>query len=163
MDPILAVLEQGSMFFRLFGIILIHLQSSNRSSTASRLSLGQSLFVNVSALTSISKLSLSLAEFSQVESCDLFSLLNLLLVRLDLRLKLINESLHALMVLPVLIRGISHLLDTSLRFTKVLVSITTSAGFSINFRFQLANSGFHLVHSFFATLQSIGLSLIKAC
>merc|ERR1711922_30719 len=81
-------------------------------------------------------LRLSLAEFSQVKSSNLFSFLNLLLVRLDLRLKLINQSLHTLMILPVFIRSISHLLDASLRFAQVLDSISTSACFSINFRFQ---------------------------
>merc|ERR1719483_2076456 len=80
---------------------------------------------------------------------------------LDLRLKLINKSLHALMILPVLIGSISHLFDASLGLAQVLDSITTSESFSINFRCQLTNPAFHLVHCLLASLQSVSLGLIK--
>merc|ERR1719195_793900 len=139
----------------------MYLQGSDRSRTSPSLSLGQSLFIEVSSLSSISKLGLSLTEFGQVECSNLFSFLNLLLVRLDLRLKLIDQSLHALMVLPILIRSIGHLLDASLRLAQVLASISTSTGFSINFRFQFANSSLHLVHSLLTSLQSIRFCFIK--
>merc|ERR1712154_526113 len=129
--------------------IPVHLHS-NRSGTAFCFSFSQSLLIEVSALSSISKLGLSLAELGQVQSSNLFGLFNLLLVGFDLSLKLINESLHALVILPVLIRSISHLLDAPLRFTKVLVGISASTCLSINFRFQLADSSLHFVHGLLA-------------
>merc|ERR1712083_834580 len=89
----------------------IFLQSSNRCSTS--LSLSQSLLIEISPFFSICQLSMSIAELGKVKGSDLFGFLNLLLVRLDLGLQLINESLHALMVLPVFIRSIGLLLDTS--------------------------------------------------
>merc|ERR1712020_377401 len=75
--------------------------------------LSQSFFIEVGMFLSISQLGMSITEFSQVES-NLFSLLNLLFVRLDLRLQLVNHSLHTLLVLPVFISSISHFFNVSL-------------------------------------------------
>ena len=58
---------------------------------------------------------LCLAELGQVEGCDLLGLLNLLLVGLDLALQLVNETLHPLVVLPVLVLLVAQLLDLALR------------------------------------------------
>merc|ERR1739845_322868 len=106
----------------------------NRGSSASLcLSLGKGLFIKVSTLFSISKMSLSLAELGQIESSNFFGLFNLLLVSFDLGLKLINQSLHAFMILSVLISSISQLFNSSLRFAKILGRISKSTVFSINF------------------------------
>merc|ERR1719411_1132102 len=59
-------------------------QRSSRSSTTPSLGFSKGLFVQISAFFSICQLSLSLAEFGQVEGSNFFSLLNLLLVCLDL-------------------------------------------------------------------------------
>merc|ERR1719397_1635556 len=47
----------------------------------------------------------------KVEGRDLLGLLNLLLVGLHLALQLVNEGLHPLVVLPVLVSGKAQLLD----------------------------------------------------
>merc|ERR1719511_103544 len=139
-----------------------YLHHSNRCTTSLSLGLGQSLLIEISPLLSISQLSMSIAELGKVEGSNLLSLLNLLLVRLDLGLQLVNESLHALMILPVFIRCISHLLDASLRLAKVLLAISHPAGLSINFRFKLTDPGLHLVHGLLSSLKSIGLSIIQS-
>ena len=51
----------------------------------------------------------------KVQCCNFFSLLNLLLVRLDFALKLVNQGLHPLVVLLVLILLVDKLFDPTLR------------------------------------------------
>ena len=58
---------------------------------------------------------LGLPKLGQVEGGDLLGLLNLLLVGLDLALQLVNETLHPLVVLPVLVLLVAQLLDLALR------------------------------------------------
>merc|ERR1719233_942770 len=53
------------------------------------------------SLFSFLKFLLSLPEFCQVESCNLFSLLYLLLVGFDLSLELCSEFRHTVLVLPI--------------------------------------------------------------
>merc|ERR1739844_595626 len=101
--------------------------------------LSQSFFIEVGMFLSISQLGMSITEFSQVESSNLFSLLNLLFVRLDLRLQLVNHSLHTLLVLPVFISSISHFFNVSLSLSEILDSISKSAVLSSSFRFQLTD------------------------
>merc|ERR1719210_2433506 len=60
---------------------------------------GRFLFCSISSGSSISKTASDLAILGQVEGSNLLSLLNLLLVGLDLALELVDESLHALVVL----------------------------------------------------------------
>ena len=57
---------------------------------------------------------LHLPELGQVEGGDLFGLLNLLLVGLDLLLKVVEQALHIFVVLSVLVLSILELLDVSL-------------------------------------------------
>ena len=64
-----------------------------------------------------------LSILGQIKSCNLLGLLNLLLVRLDLPLQLVNQTLHPLLVLPVFVLSVSQLLDHPLRFPQVLMSI----------------------------------------
>merc|ERR1712203_333186 len=80
------------------------------------------LLVGVGACLSISKCSSNLAVLGKVEGGDLLGLLNLLLVRLHLALQLVDQSLHPLVVLPVLITSKGQLLDGPLRLAKVLVA-----------------------------------------
>merc|ERR1719297_311866 len=109
-----------------------YLHHSNRCTTSLSLGLGQSLLIKVSPLFSIRQLSVGITELGQVKGSNFLSLLNLLLVRLDLGLQLVNQSLHALMILPVLIRSIGHLLDTSLRLAEILLRISHPTGLGIN-------------------------------
>merc|ERR1719320_1062252 len=59
------------------------------------------------SLLSLLKLLLSLPKLCKVESCNLFSLLYLLLVGFDLPLKLCSKFRHAVLVLPIFSRGLS--------------------------------------------------------
>merc|ERR1740128_1539867 len=66
---------------------------------------GSSLLICISSGFSITKGSSNLAVFSQVQGSNLLSFFNLLLVALNLALELVNQSLHALMILFVFITG----------------------------------------------------------
>merc|ERR1712189_148374 len=103
----------------------------------------------VSTLLSLSQRTLNLPELSQVQGSNFVSFPQLLLVRLDLSLKVINQTLHALVVLAML------------RTTQVLLGIVYPPVLSIHLRFQFPNPGLHLVHSLLSSLESIGFSLIK--
>merc|ERR1719461_2614436 len=96
-----------------------------------------------------------------VHGSNLLSLLNLLLVGLDLGLELVNQSLHALVVLAILISRVSQLFDSALRLAQVLLGIREATVLSIKLRFQLPDTGLHFVHSLLASLQGIGLGLIQ--
>ena len=88
---------------------------SNGSAASSSTVLGKSLLGGLGAVASIRHIVLGLPVLGQVEGGDLLGLLNLLLVGLDLALQLVNESLHPLVVLPVLVLLVAQLLDLALR------------------------------------------------
>merc|ERR1719420_903341 len=87
---------------------------------------GRFLFSSISSGSSISKTSSNLAVLGQVEGSDLLGLLNLLLVGLDLALELVNQSLHALVVLLVLVTSEGQLLDGSLSLAEVLQDVSVT-------------------------------------
>merc|ERR1711911_381590 len=89
--------------------------------------LGQDLLVDVGSLLSLLEVGLDLAELGQVQGGDLLGLLNLLLVGLDLVLQLVNQLLHPLVVLLVLVLGEGQLLDTSLSPSLGLLSINQTS------------------------------------
>merc|ERR1719433_2306769 len=120
------------------------------------------LLVGVGACLSISKCSSNLAVLGKVEGGDLLGLLNLLLVRLHLALQLVDQSLHPLVVLPVLITSKGQLLDGPLRLAEVLVDISEAPGLSIQFRLELTDAGLHLDHGLPASLQGVDLGLISS-
>merc|ERR1719343_174955 len=97
-----------------------------------------------------------LSVLCEVESSNFFSFLNLLLVRLDLALQLIDQSLHTLVVLSVLILLISELLDLALGLTQVLLGIRAASRLSI----KLRHSSIHSCHGLLSSFKSIGLSFI---
>merc|ERR1719343_1612589 len=101
-----------------------------------------------------------LSVLCEVESSNFFSFLNLLLVRLDLALQLIDQSLHTLVVLSVLILLISELLDLALGLTQVLLGIRAASRLSIKLRLKLTDSCIHSCHGLLSSFKSIGLSLI---
>merc|ERR1712227_238816 len=86
---------------------------------------------------------------------------NLLLVGLDLALELVNEGLHALIVLPVLVLGVGQLLDVTLRLAEVLLSISKTSVLGIQLRLQFTDASLHLGNSLLTSLESSLLSLIK--
>merc|ERR1719510_64007 len=137
----------------------LHLWGS-RGGTGPGLGLGEQLLVGVSPLGGISHVVLSLAVLGKVQSSDLLSLFDLLLVGLDLALELVNQGLHPLMVLPVLILLVAQFLDSSLALPQVLLSIRLAPILGIHLRLQLPDAGVHLCHGLLAALQGVGLGLI---
>ena len=98
----------------------INLHRSDGGAATASTGLGEGLLVQVGTLGASGQVGLHLAELGKVEGSNLLGLLNLLLVRLDLALKLVNESLHPLVVLPVLVLLVGQLLDVPLRLAQVL-------------------------------------------
>ena len=76
--------------------------------------LGEGLLVGVGTLSGIGNAVLGLPVLGQVEGGDLLRLLDLLLVGLDLALQLVDQGLHPLVVLAVLVLLVAQLLDLAL-------------------------------------------------
>merc|ERR550525_229172 len=106
------------------------------------------------------KLLLSLAELGQVEGSKLFSLLNLLLVSLDLSLELVGQLRHAVLVLVVFISLELEFLDVALSLLEGLVGLRGLALNSSKFNLKLTDARLKLSHGIAATLGSkiIGFS-----
>merc|ERR1719228_2862238 len=83
------------------------------------------------------KFLLSLTELCQIESSNLLSLLNLLLVSLDLHLQLSSKLRHAILVLPVLSLSKSKLLALALSTLEGLSSFTSARLGCCKFRLKL--------------------------
>merc|ERR1712218_10056 len=139
--------------------------SSDLKSKGGRLSASlphrHGLLVGVGACLSISKSSGNLAVLGQVEGGDLLGLLDLLLVGLHLALQLVDQSLHPLVVLPVLISSEGQLLDCPLGLAQVLGHICVAPVLSVQLRLQLTDPGLHLDHGLPASLEGVDLRLIS--
>ena len=72
------------------------------------------VLLGLSLLRDSQQVGLHCAELGQVEGGDLLGLLDLLLVGLDLALQLVDQGLHPLVVLAVLILLVAQLLDLAL-------------------------------------------------
>merc|ERR1719516_280051 len=146
-------------------IIINYLVGSSLQSEGSRLGPRlphrHCLFVSVGSSLSVSQGSGHLPVLGQVEGSDLLSLLDLLLIGLDLALELVDQSLHPLVILPVLISLERKFLDSSLRLAEVLGNITIAPGLGIQLRLQLADTSLHLDHGLPSTFQCIHLGLIS--
>merc|ERR1719175_561828 len=138
------------------------LHGSSGSAAGTCTGLGQGLLVQVGSLRAPGQVGLHLPELGQVKRGDLLGLLDLLLVRLDLALELVNETLHPLVVLPVLVLLVSQLLDVSLGPTEGLLGVSAPPVLRIHLGLKLANSGFHLGHSLLASLQCVLLSFVAS-
>merc|ERR1719220_906584 len=88
-----------------------HLHRSNGGAAGPSTVLGEGLLVGVGALSGVGHAVLGLPVLGQVEGGDLLGLLDLLLVGLDLALQLVDQGLHPLVVLAVLILLVAQLLD----------------------------------------------------
>ena len=75
--------------------------------------LGKSLLVGVRALGGVGNAVLGLPVLGQIEGGDLLGFLNLLLVRLYLALELVDQGLHPLVVLAVLVLLVAQLIFRS--------------------------------------------------
>ena len=124
--------------------------------------LGEGLLIGVGTLVGIGNAVLGLPVLGQVEGGDLLGLLNLLLVGLDLALQLVNESLHPLVVLPVLVLLVAQLLDLALRLAHVLLGIGHAPVLGVQLGLKLTDAGVHLGHGLLAALEGLGLGLVDA-
>merc|ERR1719498_446946 len=110
-------------------------------------------------LLSLFKLLLSLAELGKVQGGNLLSLLNLLLVGLDLLLELAGKVGHSVLVLLVLSLGKLELLDLALGSLEGL-GVLRGAGLDRSkLRFELTDSGLKLSHGSLATSHGSSLSI----
>merc|ERR1719282_2138348 len=118
--------------------------------------------MEVSTFSAGLEVALDLSVLGEVEGSNLLGLLNLLLVGLDLALELVDQTLHPLVVLPVLVLGVGQLLDLTLGLAEVLLGISKTSVLSIKLRLQLTNASLHLSNSLLASFESNLFSLIKA-
>ena len=133
---------------------------SNGSAASSSTVLGKGLLGGLGAVASIRHIVLGLPVLGQVEGGDLLGLLNLLLVGLDLALELVDQSLHSLVVLPVLVLLVGQLLDPALRLPHVLLSIALAPVLSIKLRLKFPDPCVHLGHGLLASLEGLALSIV---
>merc|ERR1719284_131496 len=100
-----------------------------------------------------------LAILGQVESCNFFSFLNLLLVGLDLLLKLSSELGHTILILVIFILLELELLDTTLSLLESLEGFTSFALAATKLNFQFPDAGLEFSHGSTSTLSSNFISL----
>merc|ERR1719323_603304 len=146
--------------FQHAGSPLLH--GSKRGSTGSGLGLGKSLFIDISTFLGSGKVGLDLSVLGQVKGSDLLGLLNLLLVGLDLAPELVNESLHALVVLSVLLLGVGQLLDFALGLAEVLLAVSVTSVLGIKFRLELTDASVHSGHGLLTSLEGVGVGLVNS-
>lgn len=137
-------------------------ESGCGSTTALGAQLGDGLVGQFSAFIGFLELLLSLAEFGQIEGGDLFGFLNLSLVRLDLLLELVNQILHPLVVLAVLVGLERQFLDATLRLAQVLLGVGVAALLSVQLRFQSAHSLLQLLDGLLASLEGVVLGFVQS-
>merc|ERR1712111_66153 len=104
-----------------------------------------------------SEVGLDLSVLGEVEGSNLLGLLNLLLVGLDLALELVNQTLHALVVLPVLLLGVGQLLDLALGLAEVLLAVSVTSVLSIKLRLKLTDASVHSGHCLLSSLEGVGV------
>merc|ERR1719154_1092546 len=97
-------------------------------------------------LFSLLQLLLGLAEFSQIEGCNFFSLLNLLLVGLNLHLQFTSQVRHTVLVLSIFSLGESKLLSLALSPLEGLSCFTSARLGRCKFSFKLTNLHLKLSH-----------------
>merc|ERR1719273_481359 len=114
------------------------------------------------SLLSLLQLLLRLAELGQVEGGNLFGLLDLLLVGLDLALQFAGQLGHAVLILLVLALGECQLLGLALSPLEGLGGLTSAALGGGQLSFQLADLVLQLGHGGLASLQSSVLSIGQA-
>merc|ERR1712083_1107247 len=118
-------------------------------------------FSHLCTLFSLLKLLLSLAELSEVQSSDFFSLFNLLLISLDFLLKLGRELRHAVLVLLVFIYLEGKFLAAAFGF---LVSLCIFTSMCLNISklyFKLSDPCFKLCHGCTSVPHCILIGLSK--
>merc|ERR1719369_257707 len=113
------------------------------------------------SLFSFLQLLLSLPKLCQVESCDLFSLLYLLLVGFDLPLQFCSKFRHAVLVLPILSLGKGELFALALSPLESLRCFPSARLSRCKLSLKLTNLSLNLSHGSLSTLHSSILSICK--
>merc|ERR1719222_577701 len=140
---------------------MVQLVGSNRGTASLSFVLGQNLFVDVSALLRRLKISLDLAELGEVEGSALLGLLDLLLVALHLVLQLVNQLLHPLVVLVVLLLRECELLDAPSSTALRLFSLDKTALLVVELGLEVLDLLLQPGGDLPASLDSLLLSLVQ--
>merc|ERR1712042_392421 len=119
-------------------------------------------FGNIRSFSGIFQLVLHLAVLGEVHGGDLFGLLDLALVGLDLGLELLNEILHALHVFAVFLGLEGEFLESSVGLAEVLGGLLVAALFGVELGLEFADAGLELGDDALATLEGGGLGLLEA-
>merc|ERR1711942_65761 len=114
------------------------------------------------SLLSLLELLLSLPELCKVESCNLFSLLYLLLVGFDLPLELCSKFRHTVLVLPIFSLGKGELFALALSPLESLGCFPSARLSRCKLSLKLTNLSLHLSHGSLSTLHSSILSICNA-
>merc|ERR1719175_8537 len=141
-------------------VVILHGSQGGRPSAG--LHAGKGLLALIGRGLGIAQGAGHLPVLGQVEGGDLLGLLDLLLVGLDLALELVDEGLHALVVLLVLVGGEGQLLDLALRLAQVLGGVAVAPGLGVQLGLQLADASLHLDHGLLAALEGVDLGLVGA-
>merc|ERR1719435_45270 len=123
--------------------------------------LGEGSLGNIRSFSGIFHLVLHLAVLGEVHGGDLLGLLHLALVGLDLGLELLNEILHALHVLAVLLGLECEFFESSVGLSEVLSGLGVAALFGVKLSFQLTDARLQLGDDALASLQGSSLGLVK--
>merc|ERR1740123_2724305 len=114
------------------------------------------------AILGLLQLLLGLPELSQVEGGDLLSLLNLLLVGLDLGLQLTSEVAHGHLVLLVLVVLEGELLDLALSLLVTLHVVGGAGLHAAQLNLKLPDAGLQLGHGGLSSLHRGLIGISKA-
>merc|ERR1739847_258132 len=123
--------------------------------------LGEGSLGNIRSFSGIFQLVLHLAVLGEVHGGDLFGLLHLALVGLDLGLELLNKILHALHVLAVLFSLECEFFESSVGLSEVLAGLGVAALFGVELGLEFADAGLQLGNDALASFEGSGLSLVK--
>merc|ERR1719435_388521 len=123
--------------------------------------LGEGSLGNIRSFSGIFHLVLHLVVLGEVHGGDLLGLLHLALVGLDLGLELLDQILHALHVLAVLLSLEGEFLESSVGLTEILGGLLVTALLGIKLGLELADAGLELGDDALASLEGGGLGLIE--
>ena len=106
--------------------------------------LGDVCLTDLGALLGLLKVLLSFPVLGQVDGGDLLGLFNLLLVRLDLLLELVNQVSDAVLVLLVLLLLEQQLLDAPLALGDGLVNLVSLLDCAVQLKLNIPGAGLKL-------------------
>jgi len=118
--------------------------SGRHGDAAGTFVLGDVCLTDLGALLGLLKVLLSFPVLGQVDGGDLLGLFNLLLVRLDLLLELVNQVSDAVLVLLVLLLLEQQLLDAPLALGDGLVNLVSLLDCAVQLKLNIPGAGLKL-------------------